>query len=354
MKRVAQPDAAEEIAEELIPLARSRVGGSGSSESAARARPLRRAREGMGRRGRGLGPARDAVPRPRPRGRDPGRRSPTKSDAAGRLRNSRVHRVQPARPAGSRPGRVPRGARLAPGRDRRLGRAREDDDDRDDRLRARPARARPVVPDRRRDPAARRQRAGGRAGSSWRATSPTGRSSCCGRRSRSSRTSISTITRVRVARRGRGVVRARGSPRCRTSFAPTSSSRSTCELAVPGEHNRLNAAAALAALELAGVDREEAWRRSGRVPRRGPSPRAPRRGRRRARARRLRAPSRRDPRHDRGGAQQTAMRVLVLFQPHLYSRTRHLAHELGAALATADVVAVTEIYRARARSRSKA
>ena len=40
-------------------------------------------------------------------------------------------------------------------------------------------------------------------------------------------------------------------------------------------------------------------------------------------------------------------RVLVLFQPHLYSRTRHLAHELGAALATADVVAVTEIYRAR-------
>ena len=30
------------------------------------------------------------------------------------------------------------------------------------------------------------------------------------------------------------------------------------ELAVPGEHNRLNAAAALAALELAGVDREEA------------------------------------------------------------------------------------------------
>jgi UDP-N-acetylmuramate--alanine ligase len=39
--------------------------------------------------------------------------------------------------------------------------------------------------------------------------------------------------------------------------------------------------------------------------------------------------------------------VLVLFQPHLYSRTRHLARELGAALAEADVVAVTEIYRAR-------
>jgi UDP-N-acetylmuramate--alanine ligase len=40
-------------------------------------------------------------------------------------------------------------------------------------------------------------------------------------------------------------------------------------------------------------------------------------------------------------------RVLVLFQPHLYSRTRHLTAELGAALATADVAAVTEIYRAR-------
>jgi len=40
-------------------------------------------------------------------------------------------------------------------------------------------------------------------------------------------------------------------------------------------------------------------------------------------------------------------RVLVLFQPHLYSRTRHLAHEFGAALAAADVVAVTDIYRAR-------
>jgi UDP-N-acetylmuramate--alanine ligase len=40
-------------------------------------------------------------------------------------------------------------------------------------------------------------------------------------------------------------------------------------------------------------------------------------------------------------------RVLVLFQPHLYSRTRHLAHEFGAALAGADVVAVTDVYRAR-------
>jgi UDP-N-acetylmuramate--alanine ligase len=40
-------------------------------------------------------------------------------------------------------------------------------------------------------------------------------------------------------------------------------------------------------------------------------------------------------------------RVLVLFQPHLYSRTLHLAHELAAALAGADVAVVTEIYAAR-------
>jgi UDP-N-acetylmuramate--alanine ligase len=45
--------------------------------------------------------------------------------------------------------------------------------------------------------------------------------------------------------------------------------------------------------------------------------------------------------------EQGVRRVLVLFQPHLYSRTRHLAAELGRALATADAAYVTEIYRAR-------
>ena len=40
-------------------------------------------------------------------------------------------------------------------------------------------------------------------------------------------------------------------------------------------------------------------------------------------------------------------RLHVLFQPHLYSRTRHLAGELGAALAAADDVAVTDVYPAR-------
>jgi UDP-N-acetylmuramate--alanine ligase len=40
-------------------------------------------------------------------------------------------------------------------------------------------------------------------------------------------------------------------------------------------------------------------------------------------------------------------RVLAAFQPHLYSRTRDLAAEFGSALATADVVFLTDIYPAR-------
>ena len=40
-------------------------------------------------------------------------------------------------------------------------------------------------------------------------------------------------------------------------------------------------------------------------------------------------------------------RLLVLFQPHLYSRTRHLARELARSLAAADAVAVAEVYPAR-------
>ena len=46
-------------------------------------------------------------------------------------------------------------------------------------------------------------------------------------------------------------------------------------------------------------------------------------------------------------ARERGERVHVLFQPHLPSRTRHLARELGAALAEADSACVTEIYAAR-------
>jgi UDP-N-acetylmuramate--alanine ligase len=116
-------------------------------------------------------------------------------------------------------------------------------------------------------------------------------------------------------------------------------------LAVAGEHNRRNAAAALAALELAGVGRDEAAgvlaEFSG----------AARRLEYRGEAGRVEVYD--DYAHHPAeitatlAALRNGGRLLVLFQPHLYSRTRHLAHELADALAAADVVAVTDVYPAR-------
>jgi UDP-N-acetylmuramate--alanine ligase len=40
-------------------------------------------------------------------------------------------------------------------------------------------------------------------------------------------------------------------------------------------------------------------------------------------------------------------RLVAVFQPHLYSRTQHLAREFGRALALADLVVVIDIYPAR-------
>jgi UDP-N-acetylmuramate--alanine ligase len=119
------------------------------------------------------------------------------------------------------------------------------------------------------------------------------------------------------------------------------------ELLVPGLHNRRNAAAALAVLELAGVPRADA---------------EPVLSRFRGAGRRFETVGEKsgvtvvdDYAHHpseivatvAAARERTDGRVLVLFQPHLYSRTRHLAHELGAALSTADAACVTEIYPAR-------
>ena len=43
-------------------------------------------------------------------------------------------------------------------------------------------------------------------------------------------------------------------------------------------------------------------------------------------------------------------RLVAIFQPHLYSRTAHLAREFGAALAGADVPVVLDVYPARERA----
>ena len=117
------------------------------------------------------------------------------------------------------------------------------------------------------------------------------------------------------------------------------------ELSFPGEHNRLNAACALAALELAGFDREAAAKVLHGF--RGAGRRLEEHGE--AGGVRLVDDYAHHPAEIEAtiAAVRNGGRVLVLFQPHLYSRTRHLAHELGAALAGADVVAVTDIYRAR-------
>jgi UDP-N-acetylmuramate--alanine ligase len=120
------------------------------------------------------------------------------------------------------------------------------------------------------------------------------------------------------------------------------------ELAVLGEHNRRNAAAAVAALELAGVPVEEAREALARFA--GVGRRFELVGE--AGGVRVYDDYAHNPEklraaiataRDRAGEG----RVLALFQPHLYSRTLHSARELGAALAGADVVAVADVYPAR-------
>jgi UDP-N-acetylmuramate--alanine ligase len=119
------------------------------------------------------------------------------------------------------------------------------------------------------------------------------------------------------------------------------------DLAVPGAHNVLNARACLAALWAAGFDLESAAAALSNF-----------RGVRR----------RLEVKGERGGvriyddyahhptevrAALSALRELdpprlvVVFQPHLYSRTKVFATQFGAALALADEVAVLDIYPAR-------
>jgi UDP-N-acetylmuramate--alanine ligase len=122
-------------------------------------------------------------------------------------------------------------------------------------------------------------------------------------------------------------------------------------LPVPGAHNARNAAAAIVACRLAGADPAEAAaaladfggarRRFERV---GVTPSG--------------AEVVDDYAHHPTEVRATleaartlaARRVVAVFQPHLFSRTRHQSREFGAALALADVVVVLDVYPARERA----
>ena len=119
------------------------------------------------------------------------------------------------------------------------------------------------------------------------------------------------------------------------------------ELAVPGEHNRANAATALAVLELAGVERAGAERTIASFAGVG---------------RRFELVGQRggvrvidDYGHNpteiaatlRTARELQPRRLVAVYQPHVYERTRQLHHELGAALGIADAAIVTEVTGGR-------
>jgi UDP-N-acetylmuramate--alanine ligase len=118
-------------------------------------------------------------------------------------------------------------------------------------------------------------------------------------------------------------------------------------LPVPGRHNVANALAALGGLSLASADVEACARSLAGFP--GVARRLELKGEAAGAriyddyahhptevAATLEAARDLDPR-----------RLIVAFQPHLYSRTKALAAEFGAALATADEIAVLDVYPAR-------
>jgi UDP-N-acetylmuramate--alanine ligase len=119
------------------------------------------------------------------------------------------------------------------------------------------------------------------------------------------------------------------------------------ELSVPGEHNRRNAAAALAALELAGVERRRAER--ALVAFRGVDRRLQLVGERAG----VRVYD--DYGHNPteiaatlGTArEETERRLIAVYQPHVYERTRQLRRELGLALGDADAAVVTDVIHGR-------
>jgi UDP-N-acetylmuramate--alanine ligase len=120
------------------------------------------------------------------------------------------------------------------------------------------------------------------------------------------------------------------------------------ELAVPGRHNALNAAAAFAAaVELgAGWPQAAAGLAAYRGARRRLEPRGEAAG---VRVLDSYAHHPTELTADLRAAREIAGggRVIAVFQPHLYSRTRIFAAEFGAALGLADQAFVLDVYAAR-------
>ncbi|MFO7571640.1 MAG: cyanophycin synthetase [Gaiellaceae bacterium] len=118
-------------------------------------------------------------------------------------------------------------------------------------------------------------------------------------------------------------------------------------LAVPGEHNRRNAAAALAALMHAGVDPAEATKAIARFAGVG------RRFELAGDVRGVRVYD--DYAHNPAeiaaaletARERTEGRLVAVYQPHVYERTRHLYDELGRALGLADAAVVTDVIGGR-------
>ncbi len=132
---------------------------------------------------------------------------------------------------------------------------------------------------------------------------------------------------------------------------PAAAAGDGLELAVPGAHNARNAAAALAVARLLGLD--AAGAAGGLAGFRGTARRFERLGQGASGAEIYD-----DYAHHPTEIAATIAaartlepkRLIVAFQPHLYSRTRALAREFGAALAGADIVVVLDVYAARERA----
>jgi UDP-N-acetylmuramate--alanine ligase len=132
------------------------------------------------------------------------------------------------------------------------------------------------------------------------------------------------------------------------TVTPRGGARQRVKLAVPGRHNVLNATAALAAAAELGVPGPQAA--AGLAAYRGALRRLEVKGE--AAGVRVLDSYAHHPTEltaDLRAARDIAGpgRVIAVFQPHLYSRTRIFAAEFGAALGLADLVFVLDVYAAR-------